>query len=358
MLSVKEIANRWELSPRRVAQLCASGKIEGAVKKGRYWMIPEDAQIPGIVKNRKSSTYMTRPRTTQILPCPVGITSYKEAVTECYYVDKTLFIKEILDDHSKVYLFTRPRRFGKTLMMDMVKTFFENTKEDTSVYFQDKMIWHEDDVYKKYQGKYPVLYLSFKDAHYDNWNDMYRGLRFSIKKEFRRHQELLESKALSEMEKQYFLRVLNEEVSEVECQNALGELAFMLSLHYERKVIIIIDEYDTPIQQGHLNGYYNRVTGFMRNLFSAALKDNENLAFGILTGILRVAKESLFSGLNNLVVNTILDEKYASYFGFTDDEVLAITDYYGKSDSVEEIRKWYDGYLFGKQEIYNLNFLK
>ena len=219
-------------------------------------MIPEDVQIPEIVKSRKSSTYMTRPRTTQLLP-------------------------------------------------------------------------------------------------YDNWNDMYRGLRFSIKKEFRRHQELLESKALSEMEKQYFLRVLNEEVSEVDCQNALGELAFMLSLHYERKVISIIDEYDTPIQQGHLNGYYNQVTGFMRNLFSAALKDNENLEFGILTGILRVAKESLFSGLNNLVVNTILDEKYASYFGFTDDEVLAITDYYGKSGSVEEIRKWYDGYLSGRQEIYN-----
>lgn len=127
----------------------------------------------------------------------------------------------------------------------------------------------------------------------------------------------------------------------------------MLSLHYEHKVLIIIDEYDTPIQQGHLNGYYDKVTGFMRNLFSVALKDNENLEFGILTGVLRIAKESLFSGLNNLVVNTILDEKYASCFGFTEEEVLAIADYYGKTDSVQEIRKWYDGYLFGEQEIYN-----
>lgn len=353
LINVKDVANRWELSPRRIAQLCAAGEIEGAVKAGRYWKIPEDAPIPDIVKKKMAPSYVTRPRTTQLLPCPVGITSYKEAVTECYYVDKTLFIKDILDDHSKVYLFTRPRRFGKTLMMDMVKTFFENTEKDTSVYFQDKMIWHQGDVYRQYQGKYPVIYLSFKDAHYDNWDDMYQGLRFTIKKEFRRHMELWESKALSEVERQYFFSVLNTEVSEVDCQNALGELSYMLSLHYERKVIIIIDEYDTPIQQGHLNGYYNQVTGFMRNLFSVALKDNENLEFGILTGILRVAKESLFSGLNNLVVNTILDEKYAAYFGFTEKEVIAIADYYGKSDSVQEIRKWYDGYLFGKQEIYN-----
>lgn len=353
LISVKEIAKRWGLSSRRIAQLCAAKEIEGAVKKGRYWMIPEDAQIPEIVKKKKGITDMSRPRTTRLLPCPIGVTSYKEAVTECYYVDKTRFIKDILDDHSKVYLFTRPRRFGKTLMMDMVKTFFENSAEDTSVYFQDKVIWNQGDIYRQYQGKYPVIYLSFKDAHHDKWCDMYQSICYTIKKEFRRHRELLASAALSEVEKQYFLRVLNTEVSEVDCQNALGELSYMLSLHYEHKVLIIIDEYDTPIQQGHLNGYYDKVTGFMRNLFSVALKDNENLEFGILTGVLRIAKESLFSGLNNLVVNTILDEKYASCFGFTEEEVLAIADYYGKTDSVQEIRKWYDGYLFGEQEIYN-----
>ncbi len=238
-------------------------------------------------------------------------------------------------------------------MMDMVKTFFEKTAKDTSMYFQDKLIWKQEDVYKQYQGKYPVISLSFKDAHYENWEDMYQALRYAIKKEFRRHSKLLSSEILSDVEKQYFSRVLNAEVSEVDCQNALGELSYMLSHHYEHKVIIIIDEYDTPIQQGHLNGYYKQVTGFMRNLFSAALKDNENLEFGILTGILRIAKESLFSGLNNLVVNTTLDERYSSYFGFVEEEVLAIADYYGKSDRVAEIKKWYDGYLFGKQGIYN-----
>lgn len=351
LISAKEIANRWQLTQRRIAQLCLAGEIEGAVKKGRFWMIPEDAPVPEKVKNKPIRT--ARPGTTRLLPCPVGVTSYKEAVTEYYYVDKTLFIKDILDDHSKAYLFTRPRRFGKTLMMDMVKTFFENMAEDTSVYFRDKLIWKQEDVYRQYQGKYPVIYLSFKDAHYEKWEDMYQALRYAVKKEFRRHRELLDSEVLSEAEKRYFFSVLNTQVSEVDCQNALGELSYMLSLHYGRKVIIIIDEYDTPIQQGHLNGYYDQVTGFMRNLFSAALKDNENLEFGILTGILRVAKESLFSGLNNLVVNTTLDEKYASYFGFTEEEVAAIADYYGKADTVAEIRKWYDGYLFGDQEIYN-----
>lgn len=351
LISAKEIANRWQLTQRRIAQLCLAGEIEGAVKKGRYWMIPEDTPVPEKVKNKPVGT--VRPGTTKLLPCPVGITSYKEAVTECYYVDKTLFIKDILDDHSKAYLFTRPRRFGKTLMMDMVKTFFENTAEDTSVYFRDKLIWKQNDVYRQYQGKYPVIYLSFKDAHSEKWEDMYQDLRYAIKKEFRRHRELLDSGVLSEAEKRYFSSILNMQIPEVDCQNALGELSYMLSLHYKCKVIVIIDEYDTPIQQGHLYGYYNQVTGFMRNLFSAALKDNENLEFGILTGVLRIAKESLFSGLNNLVVNTTLDEKYASYFGFMEEEVVTIADYYGKADTVTEIRKWYDGYLFGNQEIYN-----
>lgn len=360
MLSVKEIARIWGLSDRRIVQLCAAGKIEGAVKEGKYWMIPDEARIPDIVKKKDNSVPGKKQRTTAFLPCPVGITSYKEAVTECYYVDKTLFIKDILDDHSKVYLFTRPRRFGKTLMMDMVKTYFEKTEEDTSVYFKDKKIWEQDKVYQTYQAKYPVISVSFKDVHYDNWDAMYQSLCFTIKKEFRRHMELMDSKVLTKLDKKYYEKAVNEELSEVELQNALGELAYMLARHYKRKTIILIDEYDTPIQQGYLNDYYPQITNFMRNLLSAALKDNEDLEFGILTGILRVAKESLFSGLNNLFVNTILDEKYSSYFGFTEYEVSSMTQYYNKPEAMQEIKKWYDGYLFGKKEIYNpwsvLNF--
>lgn len=353
LINVKDLSARWQLSPRRIAQLCAAGEIPGAVKKGRLWMIPEDAPIPEIVKKKVLPFLPARQGTTKLLPCPVGITSYKEAAAECYYVDKTLFIKDILDDHSKVYLFTRPRRFGKTLMMDMVKTFFELSEEDNSVYFRDKLIWQQDEIYRQYQGRYPVIYLSFKDTHYEKWEDMYQALRYTVKKEFRRHQKLLDSPVLGEMEKRYFSSVLNAEISEVDCQHALGELSYMLSVHYGQKVIIIIDEYDTPIQQGHLHDYYNQVVHFMRNLFSAGLKDNEYLAFGLLTGILRIAKESLFSGLNNLAVNTILDEKYASSFGFVEDEVLAMAEYYGQKNAAVEIRKWYDGYLFGTTEIYN-----
>lgn len=352
-LSVKEIAEKWGLSPRRITQLCVSGEIDGAIREGRFWKIPDDAAIPNVVKKSVNPISKVRPRTTKLLPCPIGITSYKEAVAECYYVDKTLFIKDILDDHNKVYLFTRPRRFGKTLMMDMVKTYFEQSAENTSVYFNDQKIWSIEDTYKEYQGKYPVIFISFKDAHYLDWKSMFEGLRFAIKKEFRRHSELLDSEKLSEIEKNYFRKVLNTEVSEIDCQVSLGELSYMLSAHYGRKTIIIIDEYDTPIQQGYLNGYYEQVTSFIRNLFSVALKDNDHLEFGILTGILRIAKESLFSGLNNLVVNTILDEKYSTYFGFTEQEVKEIADYYGKEESVQEIKQWYDGYLFGMQEVYN-----
>lgn len=353
MLTVKELAKKWGVTPRRISQLCSQGLIPGAVKENRIWKIPAQALRPNILRSKKSDHPVPRTRTTELLPCPVGITSYKEASAECYYVDKTLLIKELLDDHSKVFLFTRPRRFGKTLTLDMLKTYFEATEEDTSVYFSNKKIWSCGDAYQRYQGAYPVIFLSFKDARQNNWEDMYKSLRFTIRNEFRRHRELLESGILTESDKHYFSSVLNSKIDSIDCQAALGELSYMLAQHYGSKVIIIIDEYDTPIQQGHLGGYYEQIIGFMRNLFSAGLKDNENLEFGVLTGVLRVAKESLFSGLNNLAVNTILDEKYAEYFGFTPDEVCDMAAYYGKNSHLKEINDWYDGYCFGSREIYN-----
>ena len=278
---------------------------------------------------------------------------YKEVSKECYYVDKTLLIKDIIDDHSKVYLFTRPRRFGKTLTMDMIRTYFEKTSTDTSIYFSDKKIWNCGDAYKQLQGTYPVIFLSFKDAHQTNWTDMYRSLCFTLKEEFLRHIELLSSKAINEYDKKYIHNLINDVADSTDYQFALGKLSSLLATHYNQKVIIIIDEYDTPIQQGHLYHYYNEVVGFMRNLFSSALKDNENLEFGILTGILRIAKESLFSGLNNLVVNTILDDKYSEYFGFTVNDISNMAAYYGMAEKLSEIKEWYDGYLFGNTEIYN-----
>ena len=343
-------AKKWGVSLRRINQLCNGGEIDGAKKIGGRWAIPLDATKPAVLNGEKGFTNV---KERKLLPCPVGITSYREVSSECYYVDKTLMIKDIIDEHSKVMLFTRPRRFGKTLAMDMLKTFFERSNEDTSVYFKDREIWKQGDFYRTYQGAYPIIFLSFKDAHQKSWEDMYESLILSIRNEFKRHGDVLRSEKVSSEDKLFFKKALNGEASEVEYQACLGLLSHILSDAYTSRVIVIIDEYDTPIQQGYSCHYYDKVTSFMRNLFSSVLKDNDVLEFGVLTGILRVAKESLFSGLNNLVVNTILDERYSSYFGFNDQDVSEMASYYGRKDKLGEIKDWYDGYRFGKTEIYN-----
>ena len=177
MVSLKVKAEEWSVSPRRLVQLCNEGKIEGAVKDGSRWKIPADAPKPEVIREKKRAG---RVQTTKLLPCPIGITSYKEVSSECYYVDKTLLIKDIIDEHNKVTLFTRPRRFGKTLTMDMVKTFFEKTEEDTSVYFSNRAIWDCGESYRSYQGKYPVIFISFKDAHQSTWRSMYESLCITL----------------------------------------------------------------------------------------------------------------------------------------------------------------------------------
>ncbi len=348
-VSVKQIAESWGLSVRRITQLCNDGEIKGAFKDGKSWKIPQNASKPNFLRTNHSNKHTQ----TTLLPCPIGITSYKEVSSECYYVDKTLIVKDIIDDHNKVTLFTRPRRFGKTLTMDMLKTFFEKTDEDTSIYFSNRKIWLCSDSYKAYQGSYPVIFLSFKDAHQSSWKNMYESLSLTIRNEFKRHINILENEYISEVDKDFYNKMLKGEVSEVECELSLGILSHILADAYKTRVIVIIDEYDTPIQQGYSNGYYDEVISFMRNLFSSVLKDNTALEFGILTGILRIAKESLFSGLNNLVVNTILDEKYSEYFGFTTLEIEEMANYYKHTDKINEMKDWYDGYMFGNSEIYN-----
>lgn len=352
-IRAKELSQKWNITPRRINQLCAAGMLPGAYKDGKFWMIPKDIAKPPVLREKLPDSQPLRSQTTKLLPCPVGITSYKEVSRECYYVDKTLLIRDIIDEHSKVYLFTRPRRFGKTLTMDMVRTFFEKTDEDTSVYFQGKKIWSCGEAYQNFQGAYPVIFLSFKDAHQTNFADMCKSICFTLKEEFIRHIELLSGDRINPFDKKYYESIVNETARLTDYQFALGKLSSMLAAHYSKKVIIIIDEYDTPIQQGHLYGYYNEIVSFMRNLLSSALKDNEFLEFGLLTGILRIAKESLFSGLNNLVVNTILDHKYSEYFGFTPGDVREMASYYGRSEKLSELKEWYDGYLFGNTEIYN-----
>ena len=264
-----------------------------------------------------------------------------------------MMIKDFIDERPMVTLFTRPRRFGKTLNMDMLRTYFEKSDKDTSVYFRDKKIWNCGQKYRDYQGKYPVIFLTFKDVKFDTWEETFAAIRDIFAKETRRHKELLNSDKCDEYSKKTYEKLADGKVNEVELASALLDLSAMLHKHYAVAPIIIIDEYDTPIQQGYQKDYYDKVIRFMRNLFSGGFKDNQHLSFGFLTGILRVAKESIFSGMNNLSINSVLDNKYSAYFGFTADEVMEMAEYYGAADKYDEICQWYDGYRFGKTEIFN-----
>ena len=338
-LSSMEAAKAMGITVRRVQQMCKQGEISGAVKEGHSWLIPENAVLPDSGEKKK--------------PMPIGISDFKTATTSYYYVDKTLLIRDFLDAKPMVSLFTRPRRFGKTLNMDMVRVFFEKTQEDTSIYFKDKQIWQCGSDYTRHQGKYPVIFLTFKDVKCLTWQETFQKIRKLISLEFIRHSELEESTALGIYEKEQYHRLASDNANEVDCQMGLQILSLLLHKHYGKECIIIIDEYDTPIQQGHHCNFYPEIVNFMRNFFSGGLKDNPHLAFGFLTGILRVAKESIFSGMNNLKTNSILDDSYSEYFGFTTEEVKEILHYYGKEDKYQEICSWYDGYRFGNTEIFN-----
>lgn len=285
------------------------------------------------------------------LPLPIGISDYCRACSEYYYyVDKTLLIRDFLDERPQVSLFTRPRRFGKTLNMDMLRVFFERREKDTSIYFRDKKIRQCG---PEYQGRFPVIYVTFKDVKCETWASTYDMISKILRNEFGRHNELLHSEKISSYEKKYFINVLNDTANEKDIAMSFLNLSRMLHEHYGTAPVIIIDEYDTPIQQGHIRGCYDKVIDFMRTLFSGGLKDNPHLSYGFLTGILRIAKESIFSGLNNLKINSILDNRYSEYFGFTCSEVQEMASYYGASEQFDTICQWYDGYHFGNTNIFN-----
>ena len=287
------------------------------------------------------------------LPVPIGDTIFREVCVNNYYVDKTLLIKDIIDEGTKVMLFTRPRRFGKSLNMDMLKTFFEKTAEDTARFFMDKKIWQQGKEYTDQQGKYPVIFISLKDIKADNWETALEILKGVVADEYVRHDELETSTLITKTDATFYQRIINLTASAVDYMRSIQVLSRMLCAHYKKKPIIIIDEYDTPIQEGYINGYYNEAISFLRNFFSTALKDNPCLTFSVLTGILRIGKESIFSGLNNIRIYSVLDKKYSAYFGFTIDEVKAICEYYNASEKLIEIKEWYDGYKFGETEIFN-----
>ena len=331
-ISCESAAKKMGVSARRIQQMCKQKEIVGAIKDGRNWLIPDNA----ILSPKK--------------PLPIGVSDFKSATTNYYYVDKTLLIRDFLNAIPMVSLFTRPRRFGKTLNMDMLRVFFEKTSDNTSIYFKDKYIWQCGDYYTKHQGQYPVIFLSFKDVKCSSWQETFQKISKLISLEFMRHNELESSSVLSSYEKEQYHRFASENINEVDCQMGLQLLSLLLHKHYNKECVIIVDEYDTPIQQGHLCDFYNEIVDFMRNFFSGGLKDNPHLAFGFLTGVL---KESIFSGMNNLKTNSILDNSYSSYFGFTNEEVKDMLAYYEYEDKYQEILEWYDGYRFGNTEIFN-----
>lgn len=352
VISVKEAAMRWELAERTVRGLCIGGKIPGAVKSGRSWLIPANAEKP--VDNRiKTGVYVRAKSRPKHLPLPVGVSDYRLASTEYYYIDKTMMLKDFIDERPMVTLFTRPRRFGKTLNMDMLRTFFEKTNEDTSKYFKDKKIWEQGEYYRSFQGKYPVIFITLKDVKHNSWDNTFANIGSIISSEYCRHSDLSKSPKLDKKQKDFYDKMVSEKFSAVDLERSLLYLSEMLKKHYGEGAVIIIDEYDTPIQSGHTNGFYDDVIAFMRNLLSGCFKDNKSLAFGFLTGILRVAKESIFSGLNNLTINSVLDNKYSEYFGFTANEVKEMAAYYSAPDKFDEVCEWYDGYRFGKTDIFN-----
>ncbi len=352
VISVKEAAMRWELAERTVRGLCIGGKIPGAVKSGRSWLIPAGAEKP--VDNRiKTGAYVRAKSRPKHLPLPVGVSDYRLASTEYYYIDKTMMLKDFIDERPMVTLFTRPRRFGKTLNMDMLRTFFEKTNEDTSKYFKDKKIWEQGEYYRSFQGKYPVIFITLKDVKHNSWDNTFANIGSIISSEYCRHSDLSKSPKLDKKQKDFYDKMVSEKFSAVDLERSLLYLSEMLKKHYGEGAVIIIDEYDTPIQSGHTNGFYDDVIAFMRNLLSGCFKDNKSLAFGFLTGILRVAKESIFSGLNNLTINSVLDNKYSEYFGFTANEVKEMAAYYSAPDKFDEVCEWYDGYRFGKTDIFN-----
>jgi len=290
-------------------------------------------------------------------PVPVGDSDWADFSQKSYTVDKTLLIKEILDDNTKVALFTRPRRFGKTTALRMLKTFFEKASKDTSYLFKDLKIWAAGEKYRAEQGKYPVIYLTFKDCVAENWETALEKLKMQIAAMVGDHVDALT--ALKNPEEQCRLDSVWRERGNVSDLGAsLGLLAKALHLQSEAaggdvRPIILIDEYDAPVNSASTNGYLETMTAFMRSFLSGAMKDNEHVRMGVMTGVLRVAKEGILSGLNNLRVWTVFDGRYAEYFGFLEDEVAAMAAYYGASSKMPEIKSWYDGYDFGGTEIYN-----
>lgn len=305
----------------------------------------------------------------------IGYEFYKRIIDDdCYYVDKTLLIKDVVEKGGTVTLFTRPRRFGKTLALSMLRTFFEKEYDydgnivDNKRYFEGKKIMEAGDDIVSRLGQYPVLFLTLKSAKQPTFENAFYQLKSSIMNEIDRHRYLLDSAELNDKEKDKLKLWIGSDQNAYSntpddqirmkkdismFSKAFGELSEMLKKHYGKNVVILMDEYDVPLENAYFAGFYNEMIGFIRSFFESALKTNDSLEFAVITGCLRISKESIFTGLNNLMVNSVRSEKFGEYFGFTQEETEQMLNDYGLSDKVEEVKEWYDGYLIGDTEVYN-----
>ena len=282
---------------------------------------------------------------------PVGIEDFERIINEdYYYVDKTMLIEELLINRAPVTLFTRPRRFGKTLNMSMIRYFFDvkNKKENRKL-FENLKIYNSE--YMSEQGKYPVIFISLKDLKGDTWEKCFENLKKTMYKIFNKYEFVREK--LNIVEKRQFDKIWEMRDSKQSFKTSLLDLSNYLNKYYGEKVIILIDEYDAPIINAFDKGYYNEAMNFFQTFYSSALKTNNSLKYGVLTGITRIIKEGMFSGLNNLYVNTILSKDYSEYFGLLENEVIEMLEYFDMKYKIEEVREWYNGYIFGESKVYN-----
>ncbi len=285
---------------------------------------------------------------------PVGFSDFRELrEAGCYYIDKSAFVREIVDASAKVILLPRPRRFGKTLNLSMLRHFFEKTDEDQKHLF-DGLAIQDQECFDMHHGRYPVIWLTLKDIKEETWEACHGKLAGCIRNLFRERRDMFfSSDVCDETDRKLVMRFLEKTASIGEYEDSLRFLSECLSEYHNEKTVILIDEYDTPLHTGYAEGYYNDVIRFVRNFLSGGLKDNVHLFRGVITGILRVAKESVFSGLNNPGVYTLLDEEFDTCFGFTEDETAALLADFGIPDRIDEVSHWYNGYLFGEKVIYN-----
>lgn len=291
---------------------------------------------------------------------PIGYEDFREIIDkDLYYVDKTHMIKEILDDKGKVNLFTRPRRFGKTLNLSMIRRFFEEeyTRDgeyiDNGYLFKDFAISSYGETYMSHQGKYPVIHLSLKSGKQPEYQMAYEVLVNQIIGEYKRHYYLMKQADMFETDKKKYMDILNGDANASDYATALAFLSECLANYHKKQVIVLIDEYDVPLENAYFEGFYDKMVTFIRSLFESVLKTNPYLEFAVITGCLRISKESIFTGFNNLKIHSIQHVGFADCFGFNEAEVKEMLLYYEIADKFEEVQKWYDGYLFGGKEIYN-----